>query len=1458
MKSVANRALEQSLNFLQHIVRLTLHNNTFFDQIQLEPTSQNSSTTDAVQILLNHFNQSSHAHSNLTLHNSSSSSGGLNSNNNNNSSIMIFDSIKEEDCSSISSSVPQSGFSPHSSPVSRSPAFTNGFMYNSNSSNSLSSLNGTGTTKKKLETPAPKTPVHKNLLNFSKEFSSEDEDSDSDTASTTSSSLYSNSIPKRLSISPRSSLSLSGSIELSASTMAMNQSSSLASLAAANSREQLMMRPRRGSTQESPLSISVNLFESLVEDLDYSKTRKEELLNQTTEDKWQFLQRLKPDCTTTLISNGIFNNNNQLSSSSSDLKSILSSPPKLNGSTNSMSSPKAPPSANIGKSFPRSPRSITPLGPSNNARVTSHSLFTIEDISKLRLALTEKPVNWVINFAESSGINAILNMISIFSKKESKIEDDHLVINECLSCIKLLSELELHSILLTDTTDTIVPLMVTPSLSVKRATFEVLDSLCKVFPVGSSVVMESLRTFARNTEVTLQQTFKYIIAPLAGEFAADLKVNCMSLINHLIRGCKDVALREDVRTKFLDCEILKIIKSLRIDGEGIETSSWKRLEVEMSTFETLIIEDEIQLSPRCIEYDSGGEETGSVVGSDPKLPVLISCSPEEGSSTLREVLVPITKKSQAADVIRTITSSNSNLKELGEWGLYVRETDKPSESGRFLRDEEYLTDQQYDGASDKFREYSLKMVPWKVRVNLERIKEMGVSAKCPANFIVEEPMDPTLTCARLVDHLVTSYLPQIGQYALESDDFGLYLDSFGFGTGTTGYWLEPLEKLHVNSEIFKDPKCTVALRLRLKLVKLKFADDSFEQLRLDLMLQTEKIFKEISEKVVDPENSVNVDHYSIFVDRQDQSSGAPTDKKNIEWIEPGRPLYHYRISNRVCLRFAVRPSPITLMIDASLFNSPETADGESTSSNNPDENELESKAATVGDVASLMMSVPQPIKTKTIQVQIPLHLPLQESLDTELNWLECKIDQAKCRFHIDSFDGPIINQHQPLLTQYFTKSNKLFVELADEADLVVPQYVKHNATNIWEEVNDRTTIFFDVDPVTFKLSNVIRGATLNKLVEVSTNNIDVDRVTMNILLMTYTSFTTSDTLLDKLIERYNVPERLADTKNVVQLHVIVFIKNWLEQQSPQAASGGGLEERFLERINQFIERMKEDGYSNMVPQLKRLIDMAIKEKRAYAMPEVPRLTTVIRAPSISTAFLEDELFVAQQLTLREFETFRRIQPVEFLNQAWNKPKLQYKACNLLKMIDRFNRVSLAISTSILAQIKLKSRVKLICRYIKIALHLRELNNFHLLTAFLAGIRNSSVLRLRVSWSKVPKKYKQSLEDLEKLMSMEGSFKTFRSLIKDLVPPCIPYLGVYLKDLTFIEDGNNDSMDGLINWGKKKLVYNIISIIQSCQYIPYDFGPPSSKAEQVLASFDSLPVANDEVLYQMSQQLEPKI
>ena len=78
-------------------------------------------------------------------------------------------------------------------------------------------------------------------------------------------------------------------------------------------------------------------------------------------------------------------------------------------------------------------------------------------------------------------------------------------------------------------------------------------------------------------------------------------------------------------------------------------------------------------------------------------------------------------------------------------------------------------------------------------------------------------------------------------------------------------------------------------------------------------------------------------------------------------------------------------------------------------------------------------------------------------------------------------------------------------------------------------------------------------------------------------------------------------------------------------------------------------------------------------------------------------------------------------------------------------------------------------------------------------------------------------------------------------------------GVYLTDLTFIEDGNPDEVDNLINCYKRGLVFRVVQEVQQYQATKYDY----VQREPLLTFLTKLPVLSDKQLYDLSLQREPR-
>ena len=95
-----------------------------------------------------------------------------------------------------------------------------------------------------------------------------------------------------------------------------------------------------------------------------------------------------------------------------------------------------------------------------------------------------------------------------------------------------------------------------------------------------------------------------------------------------------------------------------------------------------------------------------------------------------------------------------------------------------------------------------------------------------------------------------------------------------------------------------------------------------------------------------------------------------------------------------------------------------------------------------------------------------------------------------------------------------------------------------------------------------------------------------------------------------------------------------------------------------------------------------------------------------------------------------------------------------------------------------------------------------------------------VERLKKTWQALTEKHPKSIEsslfnlvykELLPLVSSRAQYAQYRKFVKDMAPPAIPFLGINLTDLTFIEDGNSDFLPDshLINFDKRLKVYSLI-------------------------------------------------
>jgi son of sevenless-like protein len=228
--------------------------------------------------------------------------------------------------------------------------------------------------------------------------------------------------------------------------------------------------------------------------------------------------------------------------------------------------------------------------------------------------------------------------------------------------------------------------------------------------------------------------------------------------------------------------------------------------------------------------------------------------------------------------------------------------------------------------------------------------------------------------------------------------------------------------------------------------------------------------------------------------------------------------------------------------------------------------------------------------------------------------------------------------------------------------------------------------------------------------------------------------------------------------------------------------------------------------------------------------------------------------IARQLTLIEFDTFKRIKIHEISWQAWNK-KNGAECPNVTAMIQRFNKVGFWVATEIVSQRNHTSRVAVLKKLIKIAHICKKINNFNTMMEIAVGLNMGSVSRLGKVWAAIDAKTKNRFDEIMLLANSAQNYKSYREALKSATLPTLPYLALFLRDLTFIEDGNSNHMvvESEINFHKMRMLAKVFkSITHYQQAASYIFTP----VLQLQKYLEGVLVMNETELYKMSYQCEP--
>eukprot|EP00013_Stygamoeba_regulata_P005514 CAMPEP_0177637074 /NCGR_PEP_ID=MMETSP0447-20121125/4778_1 /TAXON_ID=0 /ORGANISM="Stygamoeba regulata, Strain BSH-02190019" /LENGTH=1732 /DNA_ID=CAMNT_0019138979 /DNA_START=143 /DNA_END=5342 /DNA_ORIENTATION=+ len=1227
-----------------------------------------------------------------------------------------------------------------------------------------------------------------------------------------------------------------------------------------------------------PFSKFKGAFDNLLEEQDFSNKKREALKKLPAQEKWALLTQYKGS-TLELLRKGTGGQQG------SHLQSLLD-----RRKTRSK-----------GSESTRTPREYSSL--ISQRRCTRNDM---EALLKLTDVQTE---SWLSEFVDCGGIASLASLLAYLASKMVKSSSDTAMTVSALKILKHLCEVSLKSVL--TTTGSVVAIaanLSTSTTEVYALALDLLDTFCNVHQVGPCMVLQALTRLREEADEEEEDGFDDFsddddgesdaAQSLSGDHAEsgpsaasargserrfvpllaateetesgydlDHVLMCMNIINSILDSTAELETRFEIQVDLMALNIHNRLKKV-FQVPGTANNILLQHAQDVFLEDTRLDHDDMLdrygksevLSRMARAFARSSDVTRDEDGAGLSLRVVIYLS-----GGLQQDVVLSYKDNEPLQRLFGELARRFNLGTLAdEYGLF-------SPSGDLLDLTKTVTELQLTGK--QLSGLELRPQPWRVRMRkpdgkethirldpfamvgellLTVMEEAGMKDEDPALYSLfcvlrrrstntdggsstDRPSDSDSDNAAGTSSVAASSSSGNESSSSSSSRSGSRVSrrstsSHGAETPRRhheeGIWLDDENKLLVDC-VGRSQRKRVCLEVRRRRLSLsvRLADDSTHRILFNPDLLVEQVVETIAKKFLPTikrsKESGRARDYGLRIEPLSSGAAAATTAAAVpaaaatssdttsgtmlapgQWLDPSLPLSKLVLSEECVLKFALAPRSLDVTVATQAAGAEEAG------------------------------------KSRKLPVLVDFTVPVRELLAKIKQQAGIADSDLVMYQRVHKAELPL-DPSVSLRSQTNSTSVRLVVRPRD-VNAATSGVVAD--LNIWCEPKQvGVNVTYNADK-----EGEIETATLNKLVEHLTSVEDFDLSFMETFLLTYTYFTTGELLLCKLQQRWEVPPEHHESEKVVHLRVFVFCKHWVANEKfPSSVRGA---------MTAFIKEKLAAEYGDRALALVDELQKAKVGRTTVTQRQPPKSRVPKNISGKLTLFHVDELELARQLSLGLFDAFRLIKPEEFFDQRWAKQKTQHLAPNLMRCIDSFNKVSCWVSSALVSEPHVRQRAKLLAKFISIGDHLRQLNNFHHLTALISGINNSAVSRLKWTRARLSNKSLQTLESLEELMSMGASFSNYRRQLQKCLPPAIPYLGVYLTDLTFIGDGNPDMLPGQrINFVKHRYVWNIVSTVEKFQTEGYVF----NRVEVIHAFLKEQACLSEKDLYDLSLKREPR-
>lgn len=426
----------------------------------------------------------------------------------------------------------------------------------------------------------------------------------------------------------------------------------------------------------------------------------------------------------------------------------------------------------------------------------------------------------------------------------------------------------------------------------------------------------------------------------------------------------------------------------------------------------------------------------------------------------------------------------------------------------------------------------------------------------------------------------------------------------------------------------------------------------------------------------------------------------------------------------------------------------------------------------------------------------------------------------------------------------------------------------------------------------FNREGMVVGGTLNALVErLTTSESAPDVSFVTTFYLTFRLFATPVDFVNALRFRFEYVGENPDIAGPVRLRVYNVLKGWMESHWRHDCDDTALpvivgfaRESLADALPMACKRILElaekvaTTHTALVPRVLSAVGKTSTSTATYIDPNTPLPSPIISKSQLTalrawkmgggavTILDFDPMEIARQITLKVSGIFCSILPEELLGTEWTKRNSSL-AVNVRAMSTLSTDISNLVSDSVLQLEEPKKRATIIKQWVKIAAKCLELNNFDTVMAIVCSLDSTNLKRMKRTWEYVPQKTITVLNDMCKIVDVSRNYAVLRQRIQVQMPPCLPFIGVYLTDLTMVDSANpstrplstESGQTSVINLDKHMKTAKIISELQRFQ-VPYRFAEVSELQTWMQDQLIKVRSAGDksfQLHYRRSLILEPK-